>query len=99
MELHFLNKVLGLLVPLVMTEFEHAQNYGVLTCIITATVAIPTEGSRSQLEIDEVSLQKHLSWVLRGEQELDKQRGGRKTDLLNSTNSIWKMPYGAASPV
>ena len=38
--------------PLVMIEFEHAQHYGALTCIITATVAIPTEGSRSQLEID-----------------------------------------------
>lgn len=35
-------------VPLVMTEFEHSQHYGVLT----ASVAVPTEGSGSQVEAD-----------------------------------------------
>lgn len=39
-------------VPLVMTEFEYSQHYGFLTRIITASVAVPTEGSGSQVEVN-----------------------------------------------
>lgn len=43
-------------VPLVMTEFEHSQHYGVLT----ASVAVPTEGSGSQVEVDRSFSEKTL---------------------------------------
>lgn len=39
-------------VPLVMREFEHSQHYGFLTRIIAASVAVPTEGSGSQVEVN-----------------------------------------------